>query len=72
MKSATFETGLFYHHKLATTILRKPIIKGNSEKTFYRDYNRFDQKKLETELKLKLNWQKKLNYPIFQELYREI
>lgn len=72
MKSATFETGLFYHHKLATTILRKPIIKGNSEKTFYRDYNRFDQKKLETELKLKLNLQKKLNYPIFQELYREI
>lgn len=72
MNSATFETGLFYHHKLATTILRKPIIKGNSEKTFYRDYNRFDQKKLETELKLKLNLQKKLNYPIFQELYREI
>ena len=72
MKSATFETGLYYHHKLATTILRKPIIKGNSEKTFYRDYNRFDQKKLETELKLKLNLQKKLNYPIFQELYREI
>ena len=72
MKSATFDTGLFYHHKLATTILRKPIIKGNSEKTFYRDYNRFDQKKLETELKLKLNLQKKLNYPIFQELYREI
>ena len=72
MKSATFETGLFYHHKLATTILRRPIIKGNSEKTFYRDYNRFDQKKLETELKLKLNLQKKLNYPIFQELYREI
>ena len=72
MKSATFESGLFYHHKLATTLLRKPIIKGNSEKTFYRDYNRFDQKKLETELKLKLNLQKKLNYPIFQELYREI
>ena len=69
MNSAAFETGLFYHHKLATTILRKPIIKGNSEKTFYRDYNRFDQKKLETELKLKLNLQKKLNYPIFQELY---
>ena len=32
MKSATFETGLSDHHKLTTTILRKTISKGNSEK----------------------------------------
>ena len=32
MKSATFETGLFDHHELITTILRKTISKGNSKK----------------------------------------
>ena len=53
MKSATFETGLSDHHKLTTTILRKTISKGNSKKMFCRDYKRFDQKKFETELKLK-------------------
>ena len=42
MKSAKFETGLFDHHKLITTILRKTISKGNSKKMFYRDYKRFD------------------------------
>ena len=60
MKSATFEAGLSDHHKLITTILRETVSKGNSKKMFYRDYKRFDQKKFETELKLKLNSQKKL------------
>ena len=32
MKSVAFETGLFDHHKLITTILRKTISKGNSKK----------------------------------------
>ena len=31
MKSATFKTGLSDHHKLTTTMLRKTIIKGNSQ-----------------------------------------
>ena len=52
MKSATLETGLSDHHKLVATILRKLISKGNSRKMFYRDYKRFNKKKLETELKL--------------------
>ena len=65
MKFATFETGLSDHHKLITTILRKTISKGNSKKMFYRDYKRFDQKKFETELKLKLNSQTKLSYSSF-------
>ena len=40
MKSAT---GMSDFHKLTTTILRKTINKGNAKKTFYRDYNAFDQ-----------------------------
>ena len=72
MKSATFETGLSDHHKLITTILRKTISKGNSKKMFYRDYKRFDQKKFETELKLKLNSQKNLSYSTFQAMFLEI
>ena len=72
MKSATFETGLSDHHKLITTILRKTISKGNSKKMFYRDYKRFDQKKFETELKLKLNSQTNLSYPTFQAVFLEI
>ena len=72
MKSATFETGLSDHHKLITTILRKTISKGNSKKMFYRDYKRFDQKKFETELKLKLNSQTNLSYSTFQAVFLEI
>ena len=34
MKSATFETRLSDHHKLITTIFRKPRSKGNSKKMF--------------------------------------
>ena len=60
MKSATFETGFSDHHKLATTILRNTLSKGNSKKMFYRDCKRFDQKKFETELKLTLNSQTNL------------
>ena len=72
MKSATFKTGLSYHHKLTTTILRKTISKGNSKKLFYRDYKKFDQKKFETELKLKLNLQTNLSYSTFQRVFLEI
>ena len=65
MKSATFETGLSDHHKLTTAILGKTISKGNSKKMFYREHKRFDKKKFETELKLKLNSQTLLSrqYP---------
>ena len=55
MKSATFETALSDHHKLTTTILTKTVKKGNSKQMFYRDYKRFDKKKFETEMKLKLS-----------------
>ena len=72
MKSATFETGLSDHHKLITTILRKTISKGNSKKMFYRDYKRFNLKKFETELKLKLNSETNLSYSTFQAVFLEI
>ena len=72
MKSTTFETSLSDHHKLIQTILRKTISKGNSKKMFYRDFKRFDQMKFETELKLKLNSQKNLNYSNFQAVFPEI
>ena len=39
---------------------------------FYRYYKRFDQKKLETEMKLKLNSQTNLSYSIFQAVFLEI
>ena len=39
---------------------------------FYRDYKRFDQKKFETELKLKLNSQTNLGYSTFQAVLLEI
>ena len=57
-----YETGLSDHHKLTTTILRKTIGEGNSKKMFNRDYKGFDQKKFETELKIKLNSQINLSY----------
>ena len=65
MKSATFETGLPDPHELITTILRKTINKANFKEMFYRDHKRFDQKKFETELKLKLNSQTNLSYFTF-------
>ena len=71
VKCATFKTGLSDHHK-QTTILRKTISKGNYINIFCSDYKRFDQKKFETEQKLKLNSQKKLNYSTFQALFQEI
>ena len=49
MTCVTFESGLSDHQKLATTLLRKIISKGNSKKTFNRDY-----KKDLTERNLKL------------------
>ena len=39
---------------------------------FYRDYKRFEQKKFETELKLKLNSQANLSYSTFQAVFLEI
>ena len=39
---------------------------------FYRDYKRFDQKRLETELKLKLNSPKNLSYSTFQTVFLEV
>ena len=71
MKSATFETGLYDHHKLITTILRNTTSKGNFKKMFYRDYKRFDQKKFETELKHKSNSQTYLSHSTFQALFLE-
>ena len=73
IKPPAFETGLSDHHKPTTNILRKTISKDNSKEKFYRDYKRFDQKKFEIELKLKLNSQKNyLNYATFQEVFPEI
>ena len=72
MKSATFETGFSDHPKLTTIILRKTMSKGNSKKMLYRDYKRFDRKKFETELKLKLNLQTNLSYSTFQAGFLEI
>ena len=49
------------------------------DKIFHKDHSRldyshysFDQKKFETELKVKLNSQKKLNYSTFQTVFLEI
>ena len=39
---------------------------------FYRDYLRLDEKKFETELKLKLNSQTKFSYSTFQAVFLEI
>ena len=39
---------------------------------FYRDCNRFDQKKFETERKFKLNSQTNWIYPTFQAVFLEI
>ena len=38
---------------------------------FYRDYKRFDQKKFEIELKLRLNSQTNLSYSTFQAVFLE-
>ena len=72
IKLITSEIGLSHFHKLTATILTKAISKGNSKKRLYRDYTRFDQKKFETELKLKLNSQSNLNYSTFQLVFLEI
>ena len=39
---------------------------------FYRAFKRFDQKKFEIELKLKLNSQTNLSYSTFQVVFLEI
>ena len=38
----------------------------------YRDYKRFDQKKYETELKLKVNSQTNVSYSTFQAVFLEL
>ena len=42
------------------------------KKMFYRDYKRFDQKKFETELKVKLNSETNLSYSTFQAAFLEV
>ena len=46
--------------------------KDSSNRIFYRDYKRFDPKKFETELKLKLNSQTNSNYSTFQGVFLQI
>ena len=69
MTCTTFESGLSDHQKLATTLLRKTISKGNSEKTFNRDYKRFDWKKFETDLKCELDLEINLNLSTFHAIF---
>ena len=45
--------------------------KYNSKKMLHIDYKRLDQKKFETELKLKLNSQTNLSYSTFQAVFLE-
>ena len=55
MKSSTFESGLSDFHKFTTTILKKTISKGNSEKIFYRNYKSFG------------SWYSRMNQVKFEE-----
>ena len=45
--------------------------KVNSKNIFYRDYKEFEQRKIETELTLKLNLQTNLSYSTFQAVFLE-
>ena len=71
MKSTTFETGMSDFHKLATTILRKTISKGNVKKIFYRDYKAFDHNTFETRLQLKLKSETIIDYSQLQSILLE-
>ena len=62
MKSTTLETRMSDLHKLATTILRKTISKGNAKKNFYRDYKAFDHNTFETRLQSKLKSETNIDY----------
>ena len=71
MKSTTFETGMSDFYKLATTILRKTISKGNAEKIFYRDYKAFDHNTFEKRLQSKLTSETIIDCSQFQSIFLE-
>ena len=71
MKSTTFETGMSDFHKLKTTILRKTLSKGNTEKIFYRDYKAFNQNAFETRLQSELTSETTIDYSQFQSIFLE-
>ena len=54
MKSSAYESGSSDFHKLAVTILRKVITKGNPRNILYRDNKIFDQKNIEDQLRHQL------------------
>ena len=66
-KSTTFETGTSDFPKLAATILRKTISKGNAK----RDYKAFDQNAFETRLQSKLTSETTIDYSQFQSIFLE-
>ena len=70
-KSTTFETGTSDFPKLAATILRKTISKGNAKKILYRDYKAFDQNAFETRLQSKLTSETTIDYSQFQSIFLE-
>ena len=71
MKSTTFETGMSDFHKLATTILRKTISKGNPKTIFYIEYKAFDHNNFETRLQSKLKSETIIDYSQFQSVFLE-
>ena len=71
MKYATFERGLSIHRKLTKNLLRKLQVKV-VQKLFPQRLQEFDQKKIETELKPKINLMVNLNYSTSRSVFLEI
>ena len=54
MKTLTFVTGVFDHHKLIGTMLRSTFAKGKHKTMLYLSYRNFDNKMFEEELQMQL------------------
>ena len=54
MKTLTFETGVYDHHKLIGTMLISTFAKGKPKIMFYRCYRDFENNKFEEDLQNQL------------------
>ena len=51
----TFETSLFHHHKLISTILKSGGFKGKPKEKMYRAYKQFNSEGFKKDLEFRMN-----------------
>ena len=55
MKTSNYETGIFDHHKMISTIMKLHFTRESPKTKYYRDYRKFDIDYFSSELSRQLN-----------------